>query len=130
MDFSWNSDWMQNKPPYECGTLPSGFCFSYKDEDSLNFLCPEIHQDDTEDLLRTLHRESKVDVSVVENRHFGKVVRKTYLHQTVRRPSRNHSCLQDQLKYEAAIMKSLSTVDSGRSYSCSRLVERSTYLSS
>ena len=61
--------------------------------------------------MQTLHRESTIDVSVVKTKTFGEIVRKTYLKQTMRRPFRPHSSLQDQLLYEAAIIKSLSKVE-------------------
>ena len=88
---SWKSD-----SPTECKISRSTLgihglgvhCTSY---------VPEIHQDNTEIHWCTLctgkAKLCKADVSVAETRHFGKVVRKTYLDQTVRYPSRNHSCL-------------------------------------
>lgn len=77
----------------------------------LDFLCAKIEEDDVEHVVQTLHRERTIDVSVVKTSSFGKIVRKTYLTQTMRCPFRPHSCLQDQLLYEAAITKSLSRVD-------------------
>ena len=77
----------------------------------LDFLCAKIEEDDVEHVVQTLHRERTIDVSVVKTSTFGKTVRKTYLTQTMRCPFRPHSCLQDQLLYEAAITKSLSRVD-------------------
>eukprot|EP00438_Fugacium_kawagutii_P022747 Skav214761 [mRNA] locus=scaffold1230:124337:125688:+ [translate_table: standard] len=77
----------------------------------LDFLCAKMEESDVHHLVKTLHRESSIDVSVVQTTSFGAVVRKTYLKQTMHRPFRPHSCLQDQLLYEAAIIKSLSKVD-------------------
>lgn len=77
----------------------------------LDFLCAKMEESDVHHVVKRLHRESTIDVSVVQTNRFGAVVRKTYLKQTMRRPFRPHSCLQDQLLYEAAIIKSLSNVD-------------------
>eukprot|EP00933_Yihiella_yeosuensis_P042560 TRINITY_DN3718_c0_g1_i1.p1 TRINITY_DN3718_c0_g1~~TRINITY_DN3718_c0_g1_i1.p1 ORF type:complete len:580 (+),score=53.97 TRINITY_DN3718_c0_g1_i1:131-1870(+) len=59
---------------------------------------------------RVLHRESSVDVRVVESGAFGRVVQKTYLKQTMRWPFRCHTSMQEQLLYEASILKSLAHV--------------------
>lgn len=76
----------------------------------LDFLCAKMEESEV-DYVKTLHRERTIDVSVVKTSRFGEVVRKTYLTQTMHRPFRRYSCLQDQLLYEAAIIKSLSKVD-------------------
>ncbi|CAK8996723.1 unnamed protein product [Durusdinium trenchii] len=77
----------------------------------LDFLCAKMEESEV-DYVKTLHRdrERTIDVSVVKTSRFGEVVRKTYLTQTMHR-FRRHSCLQDQLLYEAAIIKSLSKVE-------------------
>ncbi|CAK0815523.1 unnamed protein product [Prorocentrum cordatum] len=58
---------------------------------------------------RILHREDTVDVRVMSSKRLGDVVQKTYLEQTMRWPFRCHSSMQDQLLYEASILKSLAT---------------------
>lgn len=77
----------------------------------LNFVCPEIQESEVgEEFSTVLHREDTIDVRVVKLGQFGEVVRKTYLKQTMSEPHRPHSYLQDQLLYEAAILKSLADV--------------------
>ena len=80
-------------------------------DSELHDLCVQLRWRDVKRVAKTLHREEDVDVCVVSTGRFGDVVRKTYLKQTMRSASRPRSCLQEQVAYEATIMKSLSGVD-------------------
>lgn len=75
----------------------------------LDHFCEYFPRDDRDETYveRVLHRERTVDVRVVKSVRFGEVVQKTYLKQTMRMPFRPHSCMKDQLLYEASIVKSL-----------------------